>query len=395
MGYGVSPYGVPVPPPPYGVPPPPYGVPVPQAFAPIPSYQPGTIYAVPQAQSRAYGANPEFASYGVPTTGPDFSQTNTPMDPTNLFIQGLPIEIDENQLRAMFEPFGQVVSTKIMVDPATQTSRGFGFVKFTSPASATTAIESMHEATVSGKKLGVKHAALTSRSANVGTGASGGSPNANLYIRGIPLGLSNEDLQALFAQYGGIEQSRILLDTTTGLSKGQAFVRYHAVESANLAIQALNGMTFDDGIGSTLLVKYADTDADKARGRGGKDSSGVGRGRGGRFMPYSGGPGQLMGIPVQGQSFPEAGKTGAIGPNGEANLFVYHLPTSADDTMLQTLFANYGPIVSVRVMRDPATGLCKGFGFVKMVNVESANSAIAALNGYQIENKRLSVSFKK
>lgn len=369
-----------------------YGAPAfaqPQQFATNPAFSHHNA-AYQQAQSvRATGANPEYTSYGVPTTGPDFTQANTPLDPSNLFIQGLPLDIDEHQLRAMFEPFGTVVSTKIMMDPVHQSSRGFGFVKFTNPTSASTAIESMHEATVSGKKLSVRHAALTSRSANVGQNSIG-TPNPNLYIRGLPPSITNEELQQLFAQYGTIEQSRILMDSATGLSKGQAFVRYDSVEAATYSIQALNGYTFDGQIPVGILVKYADTDADKAAraGRGGP----MGASRGGRFQPYprsgfQGGYGDQSGAPRD--------KVGAIGPNGEANLFVYHLPPDADDSFLTQLFGNYGTIISTRVMRDPATGLCKGFGFVKLANVESANAAIAALDGYQVGNKRLSVSFKK
>lgn len=388
-------------------------------------------YPAPTAYA---GAN--FAgSWTVPTTGPDFSQINAPIDPLNLFVSNLPIEINEEQLRAMFEPFGQVVSTKIMVDPTSQTSRGIGFVKFTTPAAATTAIENMNEATVSGKKLGVKHATLTARSANVGVNSSG-TPNANLYIRGIPQTMTQTELQTLFSAYGTIEQSRILTDPATGQSKGQAFVRFATVEAASYAIQALNGYTFEGQLPVGILVKYADTVSDKAQrasttpaaGRGGRaDFTSAGRGRGARFTPYGQGhpvatpyaspygmpdgyaayPGQ-PGYPVPYGAIPFAAPTpaaaakaggagghiGALGPNGEANLFVYHLPSSADEAMLQSLFSTYGTVLSTRVMRDPATRMCKGFGFVRMANLEAANAAIQGLNGYQIENKRLLVNFK-
>ena len=46
-------------------------------------------------------------------------------------------------------------------------------------------------------------------------------------------------------------------------------------------------------------------------------------------------------------------------------------------------------------MRDPATNLCKGFGFVNMSKLEEAQAGIAALNGAFLGHKMLQVSFKQ
>ncbi len=37
---------------------------------------------------------------------------------------------------------------------------------------------------------------------------------------------------------------------------------------------------------------------------------------------------------------------------GESTLFIYHLPPSADDALLYRLFGPYGPILSVKVVKD-------------------------------------------
>jgi len=76
-------------------------------------------------------------------------------------------------------------------------------------------------------------------------------------------------------------------------------------------------------------------------------------------------------------------------------LFVYNLPTTADEGLLYKLFSPYGAIVNVKIIRELSSGMCKGFGFVNYLKLEEAQAAIMALNGYPIvANKPLQVSFK-
>ncbi|MEQ2160707.1 RNA-binding motif, single-stranded-interacting protein 1, partial [Goodea atripinnis] len=50
-------------------------------------------------------------------------------DPTNLYISNLPLSVDERELEKMLQPFGQVVSTRILRDYSGN-SRGVGFARF-------------------------------------------------------------------------------------------------------------------------------------------------------------------------------------------------------------------------------------------------------------------------
>lgn len=82
------------------------------------------------------------------------------------------------------------------------------------------------------------------------------------------------------------------------------------------------------------------------------------------------------------------------GPAG-ANLFIYHLPRDLTDADLATLFATFGNVISAKVFVDKKTSDSKGFGFVSFDSIESANAAIAAMNGFQIGSKRLKVQHKR
>jgi len=75
-------------------------------------------------------------------------------------------------------------------------------------------------------------------------------------------------------------------------------------------------------------------------------------------------------------------------------VFIYNLPPEADDALLYRLFGPYGGIASVKVVREPIQGKCKGFGFVNYMKYEDAQNAILGLNGAQLGQKFLQVSFK-
>lgn len=76
-------------------------------------------------------------------------------------------------------------------------------------------------------------------------------------------------------------------------------------------------------------------------------------------------------------------------------LFVGNLKYSMDDKSLETLFAEFGEIVSAKVISDKKTNRSRGFGFVEMASDADADKAVAALNGKEIEGRRLIVDKAK
>ena len=73
------------------------------------------------------------------------------------------------------------------------------------------------------------------------------------------------------------------------------------------------------------------------------------------------------------------------------NIYVANISYSADDAELEALFAEHGEVTSARIITDRETGRSRGFGFVEMSNDDEANSAIEALNGFDLQGKELSV----
>jgi RNA recognition motif-containing protein len=96
-----------------------------------------------------------------------------------------------------------------------------------------------------------------------------------LFVGNLAFDVTENDLQDLFAQHGAVTEVNLMLDRSTGRSRGFAFVTMATDEAAQAAIQALNGTSVH---GRNLTVNVARPREERAPGGGG---FGGGRGGGG------------------------------------------------------------------------------------------------------------------
>jgi RNA recognition motif-containing protein len=89
----------------------------------------------------------------------------------NIYVGNINYEIGDDDLKQIFEEFGEVKSVKIIKDNFTGRSKGFGFVEMADEAQAKKAIEDLNEAELMGKKIVVNQA----RPKTEGGGSRGGS----------------------------------------------------------------------------------------------------------------------------------------------------------------------------------------------------------------------------
>lgn len=307
------------------------------------------------------------------TTTAAAAATTTPVypedmvDPAKLIVSHLPLEYGEEELKKLFEPYGTVESANVVVDRQTGVSRGFGFVKFAAEESAKKAVEALNGKTVEEQAIHVD----VSRPQRV---------EVNLFVGGLAPTAKQEDLAAAFVPFGAVVECNIPLDAATGACRGYGFVRMGTRGAARAAMEALHGKPVEVLSGTrALTVKRAESHGPQ----GGRGARYGGEGRG-----YHAAPRVPLAVPV-----PPAAQEGVC-------VFIYNIPHSMDEIGLRELFAKYGTVVRVQVMRNlnharGPYGASKGYGFVNMATMEEANSAIAGLNGRPlIPEKPLQVSLK-
>jgi len=77
------------------------------------------------------------------------------------------------------------------------------------------------------------------------------------------------------------------------------------------------------------------------------------------------------------------------------NIYVGNMAFSTTEQDLNTAFAAYGKVGSVRLATDRDTGRPRGFAFVEMDNDSEANAAITALNGHSLDGREIVVNEAK
>ncbi len=76
-------------------------------------------------------------------------------------------------------------------------------------------------------------------------------------------------------------------------------------------------------------------------------------------------------------------------------IFVGKLSYDTTDQGLNDFFAPYGEVTSAVVIIDRATNKSKGFGFVEMSDLKSAQKAIAELNDKELDGRTVVVNAAK
>ncbi|XP_072838244.1 CUGBP Elav-like family member 6 isoform X2 [Pogona vitticeps] len=433
-------------------------------------------------------------------------------DAIKLFVGQIPRNLEESDLKPLFEEFGKIYELTVLKDRFTGMHKGCAFLTYCARDSALKAQSALHEQ---------KTLPGMNRPIQVKPADSEGRGDRKLFVGMLGKQQSEDDVRRLFEPFGQIEECTILRGPD-GASKGCAFVKYGSHAEAQAAISSLHGSQTMPGASSSLVVKFADTDKERTLRRmhqmAGQlgifnpmtiqfgaygaytqaiiqqqaalmaaaqgtclnpmaaiaaaqmqqmaafnvsglvaapmtPSSGTSTPPGISTAPvpsiatpigvngFSPLPPQTNGQPASetiytngihpypaqsptvadplqqayagmqhyaaaypaayapiSQAFPQQApiipQQQREGPEG-CNLFIYHLPQEFGDAELMQMFLPFGNVISAKVFVDRATNQSKCFGFVSFDNPTSAQAAIQAMNGFQIGMKRLKVQLKR
>eukprot|EP00493_Phyllostaurus_siculus_P021387 UN21714 len=168
---------------------------------------------------------------------------------TNLIVNYLPSEMDQDEFKAFFAAVGEIESAALMKNDD-GTSRCFGFVKYFEPADAELALGTFDGYVLQGKKLKIRFAR-----------PGGSRAKCKLFVGNLPIFWTDMHLKYTFEEFGEILELKVLRNDD-GRSRRCGFVRYDMHHSAQRAIQARNGWT-PSRASSPLRVHVAHPNARK------------------------------------------------------------------------------------------------------------------------------------
>ncbi|KAF3435430.1 hypothetical protein FNV43_RR22519 [Rhamnella rubrinervis] len=248
---------------------------------------------------------------------------------TSLYVGDLDPNVTDSQLYDLFNQLGQVVSVRVCRDVTTRRSLGYGYVNYSNPQDAARALDVLNFTPLNGKPIRIMY---SHRDPSIRKSGSG-----NIFIKNLDKGIDHKALHDTFSAFGNILSCKVATDST-GQSKGYGFVQFESEESAQKAIEKLNGMLLNDKqvfVGPFLRKQERESSTDKSKFN---------------------------------------------------NVFVKNLSESTTEEDLNKVFGEFGPLTSVVVMRD-ADGKSRCFGFVNFENAEDASRAVESLNGKKFDDK--------
>ncbi|XP_036400355.1 CUGBP Elav-like family member 1 isoform X2 [Megalops cyprinoides] len=377
---------------------------------------------------------------------PADSEKNNAVEDRKLFIGMISKKCNENDIRLMFSPYGQIEECRILRGPD-GLSRGCAFVTFTARQMAQSAIKAMHQSqTMEGcsspmvvkfadtqkdkeqkriaqqlqqqmqqlnaasmwgnlaglNSLGPQYLALLQQSASSGNALNNLHPISGLNAM--------QNLAALAAAAGATQSTptgaNALTTSSSPLSALTSSAGSSPTSSTNSSVNPMASLgalqSLAAGAGGGLSMGSL---AGMAALNGGLGSGGLSNGTGSTMealtQAYSGiqqyaaaALPSLYNQSLLSQQSGSAAGSQKEGPEG-ANLFIYHLPQEFGDQDLLQMFMPFGNVISAKVFIDKQTNLSKCFGFVSYDNPVSSQAAIQSMNGFQIGMKRLKVQLKR
>ncbi|KAK5121518.1 hypothetical protein LTR85_005351 [Meristemomyces frigidus] len=169
---------------------------------------------------------------------------------TNVYIRGLLPETTDEMLEIWGTRFGDIKSSKSIIDLNTGLCKGFGFVKYHNYQDAENCIRGFHHL---GYEVSFARESFYSKLKTFQD-----DNNTNLYVSNLPKSMNEHELAQLFAPHK-VASSRILRDKN-GHGRGVGFARFETRDDCEEVIRTFNNHTIKSaGEELQMQIRYADT----------------------------------------------------------------------------------------------------------------------------------------
>lgn len=250
----------------------------------------------------------------------------------SLYVGDLAPDVTEALLFEIFNAVGPVASIRVCRDAVTRRSLGYAYVNFHNVTDAERALDTMNFISIRGKPCRIMWSQRDPSLRKSGLG--------NVFVKNLDKTIDHKTLYDTFSMFGNILSCKVATDEK-GESRGYGFVHYALPESAEKAINKVNGM---------VIAEKKVTVA--------------------QFIPK---------------------EQRQVGPRRFTNVYVQRFPKAWDRERLMEVFSEIGPVNSVHLAVDE-NGESKQFGFCNFPNPDDAAKAVEHFNNREVDGHTLYVT---
>lgn len=148
---------------------------------------------------------------------------------TNIYVKNIPVEVTDEEFRALFEKFGDVTSASLAREQETGKSRGFGFVNFINHEHAATAVDDLNGKDFKGQDLYVGRAQKkhereeelrkSYEAARIEKASK--YQGVNLYVKNLDDDVDDDKLRDLFTPFGAITSAKVMRDSAAETAEAE------------------------------------------------------------------------------------------------------------------------------------------------------------------------------